>query len=75
MQRKQRRRSDQLRGAISAFVFATWSVQYIYFLNPNFQVSSHPSVAGQSGVCVGPGRKSRKQVCFLVRDAALFMPD
>ena len=26
---------------ISAFVFATWILQYIFFLNPNFQVSSN----------------------------------
>ena len=26
---------------ISAFVFATWIVQSLYFLNPKFQVSSH----------------------------------
>ena len=26
---------------ISAFVFATWIVQYLYFLNPKFQASSH----------------------------------
>ena len=27
---------------ISAFVFATWIVQYLYFLNPKFQASIHP---------------------------------
>ena len=26
---------------ISAFVFATWIVQHLYFLNPKFQASSH----------------------------------
>ena len=26
---------------ISAFVFPTWIVKYLYFLNPKFQVSSH----------------------------------
>ena len=26
---------------ISAFVFATWIVQYLFFLNPKFPVSSH----------------------------------
>ena len=26
---------------ISSFVFATYIVQYLYFLNPKFQVSSH----------------------------------
>ena len=37
--------ADQLRGnakLISAFVFATWIVQSLYFLNPKFQASSHP---------------------------------
>ena len=40
--------ADQLRSylavtakLISAFVFATWIVQFLYFLNPNFPVSSH----------------------------------
>ena len=26
---------------ISAFVFATWTVQFLYFLNPKFQAYSH----------------------------------
>lgn len=26
---------------ISSFVFATWIVQWLYFLNPNFPVSNH----------------------------------
>ena len=46
---------------ISAFVFATWIVQSLYFLNPKFRASSHllwfPSPA-----CVGPGRKPRRPV-------------
>ena len=36
--------TDQLCGnrtAISAFVFTTWIVQSLYFLNPKFQASSH----------------------------------
>ena len=27
---------------ISAFVFAKWIVQFLYFLNPKFPASSHP---------------------------------
>ena len=35
---------------ISAFVFATWIVQFLYLLNPKFPASSHlPSVAAQAG--------------------------
>ena len=41
---------------ISAFVFATWIVQYLFFLNPKFPVSSH-LLWLYSPVCVGPGRK------------------
>ena len=40
---------------ISAFVFATQIVQFHYFLNPNFQASSH-LLWLPSPVCVGPGR-------------------
>ena len=50
--------ADQLRGSaklISAFVFATWIVQSLYFLNTKFQASSH-LVWLYSLVCVGPGR-------------------
>ena len=32
--------TNQLRGNC-AFVFTTWIEQYLYFLNPKFQVSSH----------------------------------
>ena len=41
---------------ISAFVFATYIVQYLYFLYTKFQASSH-LVWLYSLVCVGPGRK------------------
>ena len=41
---------------ISAFVFATWIGQSLYFLNPKFQASSHLMWL-YSPVCVGPGRK------------------
>ena len=46
---------------ISAFVFATWIVQSLCFLNPKFQVSSH-LLWLYSLVCVGPGRISRRPV-------------
>ena len=40
---------------ISAFVFATRVVQFLYFLNPKFQASSY-ILWLYSLVCVGPGR-------------------
>ena len=43
---------------VSAFVFATWIVQSLYFLNPKFQASSH-LLWLYSLVRVGSGRKSR----------------
>ena len=43
---------------ISAFVFATWIVHFLFFLNPKFQVSSH-LLCLYSLVCVGPVRKPR----------------
>ena len=46
---------------ISAFVFATWIVQSIYFLNPKFQAYSH-FLWLYSLVFVGPSRKPRRQV-------------
>ena len=41
---------------ISAFVFATKLVQFLYFLNPKFQASSYLLWLCRL-VCVGPGRK------------------
>ena len=41
---------------ICAFVFATWMVQSLYFLNPKFQAVSH-LLWLYSPVCVGPGWK------------------
>ena len=41
---------------ISAFVFATWIVQFLFYLNPKFQASSH-LLWLYSPVCVRPGRK------------------
>ena len=46
---------------ISAFVFATWILQSLYFLNPKFQASNHLSLL-YSPVCVGPDRKPRRPV-------------
>ena len=46
---------------ISAFVFATRIVQFLFFLNPKFQASSL-LLRLYSPVCVGPGWKSRRPV-------------
>ena len=56
--------ADQLRFAvtaklITAFVFATKIVQFLYFLNPKFQASSH-LLWLYSPVCVRPGRKPER---------------
>ena len=55
--RKQRCISVQ----ISAFVFATQIVQYLYFLNQRFQANSH-LLQLYSPVCIGPGQKPRRPV-------------
>ena len=49
---------------ISAFVFTTWIVQFLYFLNPKFSVSSHLQCL-YSSVCVRPGQKP--YCCFFPR--------
>ena len=46
---------------ISAFVFATPTVQSLSFLNTKFQASSH-FLRRRSLVCEGPGRKPRRPV-------------
>ena len=46
---------------ISAFVFATWIVQYLFYLNLKFQAPSH-LLWLYSLVCVGPGQKPRRLV-------------
>ena len=46
---------------ISAFVFAIWIVQSLYYLNPKFQASSY-LLWLHSPVCVRPGRKPRRPV-------------
>ena len=51
---------------ISAFVFATWIVQSLFFLNPKFQASSN-LLWLYSLVCVRPGRKAK---CWFSHDAA-----
>ena len=43
---------------IFAFVFATHKVQFLFFLNPEFQLSSM-LVWLYRPICVGPGRKHR----------------
>ena len=51
--------SYQTAKLISAFVFAIRIVQFLYYLNPKFQASSH-LLWLYSPVCVGPGRKPRR---------------
>ena len=46
---------------ISDFVFATWIVRSLFYLNPKFQASSH-LLWVYSLVCVGPGQKPRRPV-------------
>ena len=41
---------------ISALIFATYMVQFLFFLNLKFQASSH-FLWLYSPVCIGPGRK------------------
>ena len=64
--RKQRRRSASAK-LISAFVFATRIVQFLFYLNPKFHLN--PKFQASSSflslyrpVCVGPGRKPRRPV-------------
>ena len=46
---------------ISAFVFATRIVLFLFFLNPKVQGSSHPLWLYRP-VCVRPGRKPQRPV-------------
>ena len=46
---------------ISAFVFTTQIVQFLYFRNPEFQASSH-FLRLYSPVCVRPGQKPGRPV-------------
>ena len=66
MQNKDAEELHGNRKLISAFVFATWIVQSLYFLNPKFQASSHPQWL-YSFVCVRPGQNPR---CWTSHDAA-----
>ena len=64
--RKQDFRLGENKGAvtaklISAFVFATWIVQFLFFLNPKIQASSHLLKLHRL-VCVRPGWKPRRPV-------------
>ena len=52
--------ADQLK-LISAFVFTTYLVQFLYLLNTKFQASSHLLLL-HSQVCVRPGQKPRRPV-------------
>ena len=52
---------------ISAFVFATWIVQYLFFLNTKFQASRRLQYL-YSLVCVRPGQKPH---CWFSHVAAL----
>ena len=62
--------ADQLRGnrakLISAFVFATRIVQFLFYLNPKFQASSS-SLCLYRPVYVGPVRKLH---CWVSHEAA-----
>ena len=66
--------ADQLRGnreavtakLISAFVFATRIVQFLFYINPKFQVSIS-FLCLYRLVCVGPGRKPH---CWFSYEAA-----
>ena len=49
---------------ISAFVFATRIVQFLFYLNPKFQ-ASRSFLSLYRPVCVGPGRKPRRPVFSL----------
>ena len=66
--------ADQLRGVtaklISAFVFATWIVQFLIFLNPKCPTSS-PLQCLYSPVCVEPVRKPHYSFSH---EAALIFP-
>ena len=62
---KQRCRSAVTAKLISAFVFATWIVQYLYFLNTKFQASSNLQLLKLLG-CVRPGQNPYCWFCHVV---------
>ena len=49
----------ETKAQISTFVFATWIVQLLNFLNPKYQASSH-LLCLYSSVCVRPGQKPQR---------------
>ena len=55
---------------ISTFVFATWIVRPLFYLNPTFQAPSH-LLWLYNPVCVGHGRKPRSPV-FSQRGSIVF---
>ena len=63
---KQRRGPALLLKLISAFVFATWIIQFHFFLNPKFPSSSNLLSLYRLD-CVGPGRKPH---CWFSHEAA-----
>ena len=63
---KQRRRSASRLKLISAFVYATWIVHFLSYLNPKFQASSS-FLCLYRPVCVGPVRKPH---CWFSHEAA-----
>ena len=65
--------ADQLRGTaklISAFVFATRIVQFLFYLNPKFQASSS-FLCFYSSVCARPVRKTH---CWFSNEVAHLFP-
>ena len=65
--RKQRRRSALVTAKlISTFVFATWIIRFLYFLDPEFQTSSH-LLWQYSPVLIRSGQKPE---CWFSHDAA-----
>ena len=56
---------------IRAFVFATHIVQFLYFLNPKFQASSH-NLCLYSSVCIG---NVQKPILHHLATVSLFEPN
>ena len=59
---------------VSAFVFATWIVQPLYFLNTKFQASSHLLLL-HSLVCVRPGQNPHCWFSHVVAHMIITVPD
>ena len=58
--RRKQRQISASQQLISAFVFATRILQFLYFLSPKLPVSSNLLCSHSSG-CVRPGRKPQRQ--------------